>query len=96
MRPFVPSFASMASRLSLLCGCSLFFVATSTAHAATLTTCQAGDSAFLCHLRSFLTLLDTAAWGLGSLLVIAIVLAVRAYRRKGRKLSPEDITSDAP
>jgi hypothetical protein len=57
--------------------------------------CKPGDSALLCRLRSVLTMLYTAAGILAVLLLFAVLAAVRAYKRKGRKLTPDDITPDA-
>lgn len=65
------------------------------AQAALLDTCRPTDSAFVCRLRSVLTLLQTAAGILALLLIVAVLAAVRAYRRKPRIIAPEDITSDA-
>ena len=65
------------------------------AHATLLRACRPTDTPLVCRLQSFLTLLDAAAIILAALLIVAILAAVRAYRRKGRKLSPDDITPDA-
>lgn len=65
------------------------------AKAAALTTCRPDDSVLVCNLRSVLTFLNSAAILLGVLLLLAIVLAIRACRRKPRKISPNDITTDA-
>jgi hypothetical protein len=68
----------------------------SPAHAAVLSaTCRPSDSDLACRLRSVLTILDTAAWILGSLLIIAVLAAVRAYRKKPRKITPDQITPDS-
>lgn len=71
------------------------FLLTPSMHASLLGPCQPGDSEFLCQLRSVLTLLDVAAILLGLLLLIAVFAAIRAYRRKPRKIAPEDISPDA-
>ncbi len=60
-----------------------------------LRACRPTDSALVCRLQSVLTLLDAAAGILGALLLFAVFAAVRAYRRKPRKLAPEDIIPDA-
>jgi hypothetical protein len=65
------------------------------AQAVLLESCQPGDSDLVCRLRSVLTLLEVAAAILCLVLVVAIVAAVRAYRRKPRKVGPEDLTTDA-
>ena len=65
------------------------------AHATLLRACRPTDTPLVCKLQSFLTLLDAAAIILAALLIVAVLAAVRAYRRKGRKLSPDDITPDA-
>ena len=74
-----------------LCG-----IATSNvpAYAAILQTCRTGDSPLACQLRSVLGVLDTAAWILGLLLVVAVATAVVAYRRKPRKLTREEVSAD--
>ncbi len=82
-----------AKRSLLLCWPVLLVSAALPAHAMA-EACQPSDSAFLCRMRSVLTFLDTAAVLLGMLLVLAISAAVWAYRRKPRKLTPDDISSD--
>lgn len=64
------------------------------AHAALLRGCEPSDSALLCRMRSVLTLLNAAAVLLGLVLLVAILAAVRAYRRKPRKLTLDDINTD--
>ena len=75
----------------------LFFLANTRAHATIfLPACGPKDSALVCRLKSVLMLLDTAAALLAVLLTLALLAAFGAYRRKSRKLSPEEITHDAP
>ena len=65
------------------------------AEALVLQNCRPTDSALVCRLESILTLLYAAAAILALLLTLAIVFAIRAYRRKSPKLTPDDINSDA-
>ena len=64
------------------------------AHAA-FRACRPTDKPLVCRLESILTFLYTAAAILGFLLAVAVFAAVRTYKRKGRKLSPDEITPDA-
>ncbi len=72
----------------------VFLASVATPANAMAAACQPTDSVFLCRLRSVLTFLDTAAVLLGILLILAVLAAVWAYRRKPRKLTPDDITPD--
>ena len=63
--------------------------------AAVLRACRPSDSPLVCHLESVLTFLYAAAALLATLLIVAVVAAVGAYRRKSKKLSPDEIISDA-
>ena len=65
-------------------------------NAALLRACRPTDSPLLCRLESLLTLLYAAAAVMGLLLIVAVLAAVRAYRRKGRKITPDEVTPDAP
>ena len=66
------------------------------AHAAVLLrVCRPADFSLVCRLQGLLALLEIAAPILAVLLALAVFAAVRAYRRKPRKLTPEDITPDA-
>lgn len=65
------------------------------AHAALEATCLPSDSALVCHLRSVLGLLEMLAMVLGALLLLTVLLTIRAFRRKRRKLKPDDLTSEA-
>jgi hypothetical protein len=76
-------------------GLLLLLLASSQAHASLLRACDPSDTVLVCRLRSVLTLLTTAAGILGALLLFAVLAAVRAYRRKPRKLSPDDINSES-
>lgn len=75
--------------------CAVFPLATPSAQASALVSCQQGDSGFVCHMRSVLVFLDATAWVLSLLLVSVLVAVVRIFRRKGRKLSREEVTPDA-
>ncbi len=57
--------------------------------------CRPTDTPLVCQLQSLLTFLDAAAIFLGLLLIIAVLAAVRAYKRKPKKLTPDEITPDA-
>lgn len=51
--------------------------------------CGPKDSALTCHMRSFLTVLDTVAAFLVILLALVVLFAVYAYRSKPDKLVPQ-------
>ena len=57
--------------------------------------CRPTDSPLLCRLDSLLTFLYAAAALLGLLLFLAVLAAVRTYKRKARKITPDEITPDA-
>ena len=78
----------------VLCFWGFLLLGVRPGHAALLETCRVSDSELTCKLRSILAMLDTAAWILGLLLFVAVVAAVFAYRRKPRKLRPEEIVPD--
>ena len=69
-------------------------VAVSRAHAATVEGCHPRDTDLVCHLRSFLTLLDATAWVLAVVLLLAVLLAIRACRSRSRKLTHKEISLD--
>lgn len=74
---------------------SLLFLHPLPIQAALLRACRPSDSPLVCRLESILTFLYAFAAFLGLLLVVAVLAAVRAYRRKSKKLSPDEITPDA-
>lgn len=67
-------------KVLLLCG--LLYLHAPVAYAASLLSCQPGQSALLCRLESVLDLLYGLAAFLGLALAIAIGAAIRLYRRR--------------
>ena len=88
-----PSLIWRWKRLSPAVTALLFSLATPL-HAA-FRACRPTDKPLVCRLESILTFLYTAAGILGFLLMVAVFAAVRTYKRKARKLSPDEITPDA-
>lgn len=73
---------------------TLVFLFSTPCHAA-LRACRPTDKPLLCRLDSILTFLYAAAAILGLLLCAAVLAAVRTYKRKARKITPDEITPDA-
>ena len=82
-----------ATRVPLLFATLLLLSATPCQ--AALRTCRPTDKPLLCRLDSILTFLYASAALLGLLLVAAVFAAVRTYKRKARKITPDEITPDA-
>ncbi len=91
------SLPTRPARLSTFgaCTATLLCLVSTPAYAVLLSPCRASDSQLACRLRSVLDVLEVMAWILGLLLLVAALSAVRAFRRKQKKLRPEDIAPDA-